>query len=283
MKITKELSDQLVGNTKRPAKDDVHGWVELYTSLYENIEEKRHYEKLRKNRDGGNTGGNTQNKPRNQQSQQGHNHQHNAQTPSNLPSAGDPMDLSRMDLHPDQCAYCKLIGHHKNACPTRPPGDWNSWAPTQSNNNGRGGRGFGGNAPAYNSQTSYSRGGGAPHPRGGGSGYPPANNYNYGQQQPQYQQQPNSGGGQPQVRFSNQIGAPPSWAQQYTQQLRQIDVPNPGFVVDDNQSSAGSMPTESSPGTSLLLSPRLQALPTRREMPRPWITSRPTVAPGNTY
>lgn len=249
LKISKELADQLTLQTDRPANSDYRAWVTLLQKLCNNLEESKHFTKIR-NAYVYQPANSNKNQNQSQHRQTNQNHQQSAQNTAQTLPAGDPMDLSRLDLAPDQCAYCKERGHFKDACPSR-PGNSNYNPALAARGRGRGqdrGRGF-------QSRGGYSGRGYQGRGRGGYSGPPstysgavvPYNGSQY--QQPYY-------GNQTQQRFNNQYGTGP--------QVRQVSVPNPGTAYSISESggpSAPSSPTEQHPPESQPGQPPARSVP----------------------
>lgn len=218
MKVSKDLSDQLVNilGADHPAKDDVNGWVKLWQGIYNNLEDQKHFNKLRAshappaaNPRGGsnNNGGNrqqNQNQQQQQQQQQDGQHAH---------PAHDPMDLSlirRLDVGPNQCAYCKNEGHWVADCPEKP--GINPYHSDSSRGRGR----------SSTFQNPNSHRGGPPRGRGG---VPPRTSYRPAPAQPNF-----GTTGQTQQRFNNSRGSRiPYTNPPYAN--RHIDLPNPDYAV----------------------------------------------------
>lgn len=186
MRVSEELSGQVTVQATRPGKTDYDGWVVLYQTLYNNLEEQKHINKLRsrkpaaqqQNKPGQNNNSSTNNK----QSQ----HQHHNQVAQTSAPSGDPMDLSRVQLAADECAYCHQKGHWRNECPERiANANCYDGMPALNTGRGRGGASTGGHRGGYDNSK---RG------RGGDRG---------GQR---------FGGGGLQTSFNNTRGAPPPWA-----------------------------------------------------------------------
>lgn len=212
LRVSHQLAQMVTTLVDRPDKGDYRAWTTLYQKFYDNLVNQKHVNKLRSQRNETNTQNKDKNKNKQQQNNQNnqqqnpqHTHHHAAQA---VAGAGDPMDLSRAQLGPDECGYCHEIGHWKKDCAIKKANDARYAGMPSTGGRGRGSGGRGG------------RGGGIG-ANGGGRGVPPQ--YSQYQQYPQYNQHPPQYppqqpryGSQPQVPFNNTRGAPP-------QQLRQLD------------------------------------------------------------
>lgn len=240
LKITKELASQLTGSSPRPNNDDFQGWCALWQRLADHLEESKHFDKMRKIRNGGggndkapksggNTKGNSGNGRSGNQNNQGQNNQNQAQPDLQ----GDHMDLSRMDLAPNECAYCHEIGHFRADCDVR-PGSPNYNAGKAARVNATRGRGRGSSGRGRG-QGRGGFGGNRGRSFGSSPGLQDTTWYPY--QQQYQQQQPYYSTSRPQQNFNNQYG---------TSRLRQAEVPNPGFVYTIPDGSPG--PSSPAPG-----------------------------------
>lgn len=109
LKILSKLSKALESVIDHPKQNEITKWVNLLQRLWDNLDDAKHYSKLRQ--------GNTQpqqskkKKPNHQEQQV-----NSGQGSINVYSSGDPMDLIWLQLTLDQCAYCKATGHWKDNC-----------------------------------------------------------------------------------------------------------------------------------------------------------------------
>lgn len=253
MKVSTPLDKAVANQTERPTTFD--GWCALYQKLWDNLQESKHYAKLRQTHNPSSAVNQHKNSQQNQKKNNGNQAKQQQQL---LPPIGDPMQLdaisqttfafNRLDLHPNQCAYCRNFGHRKETCPERPenggPGRGG-----HHNGDGRGRGTFGrghsaadrGNASLRGSSGGTARGGFPPATRGG---Y--ANNY-----QPQAS---SFSYGFPQQQFHNQWGTGNPYAR-----LRQIDtaIPVSGYAysLPDSQTIAQTFTNQQSLDTPAASTP----------------------------
>jgi len=119
VKVSQELSDVSTNRSDKPGSDDFEAWCKLFQSIYQDLQEKIHLDKLRNNRPGAHRTPPIQLPPM----------QPNINPPAN-PDAGDPMVLdARKRPSQEQCIqqglcfYCKRPGHNKDNCEEKKKND----------------------------------------------------------------------------------------------------------------------------------------------------------------
>lgn len=118
IKVSQELADVSTNRSDKPGPNDFEGWSKLYQSIYQDLQEKIHLDKLRNNRPGARRTLSTQ--PIFQ-----HTGQPTTSLGSTTPDVGDPMVLdARRGPRPSReqcvqqglCFYCKQPGHSRDNC-----------------------------------------------------------------------------------------------------------------------------------------------------------------------
>jgi hypothetical protein len=118
VKVSQELADVSTNRSDKPRPDDFEGWSKLFQTIYQDLQEKAHLDKLRNNRP-------SARRALSMQPTFQHTNQPTTSSGSTDSDAGDPMVLdARRRPRPsrEQCAqqglcfYCKQPGHSRDSC-----------------------------------------------------------------------------------------------------------------------------------------------------------------------